>query len=72
MKTKSASKSLVDSAFEEMARQAVQGVIAENWGYGVDTEVKLAIKDVAQAMVREDQELRKMIRDRLVYWIAQS
>ena len=65
-------KSIVDSAFEEVARQAVRGVIADEIGRGVDTEVKDAIREMAREMVENDPEIRKLIRERLIYWIGKQ
>lgn len=65
-------KSLVDDAFREVARQAVRGVIADEVGSGIDSEVKSAIKEMASEMVQSDPEIKKLIRDRLIYWIARA
>lgn len=65
-------RSIVDSAFEEVARQAVRKVIADNVGYGLDSEVKDAIKAMAHEMVKNDPEIKELIRKRLIHWIAQS
>lgn len=65
-------KSIVDSAFEEVARQAVRGVIAQEVGSAVESEAKTAILEMARDMTKNDPEIRQMIRDRLVYWIARA
>lgn len=63
-------KSIVDSAFEEAARQAILNVIARENGYGLDSEIKDSIREVARDMTKNDPEIRKLIRDQLIYWIA--
>lgn len=65
-------QSIVDSAFQEVARQAVRDAIADHVGSGVDSEVKEAIRAEAMRLTKEDAEVRKAIRDRLLYWIAQA
>lgn len=65
-------ESIVESAFAEVARQAVRGVIADEVGSGIDTEVKEAIMEMAREMVRDDPEIKKLIRERLVYWIGRQ
>jgi|HubBroStandDraft_4_1064222.scaffolds.fasta_scaffold00019_89 hypothetical protein len=65
-------KSLIDRAFEEIARQAVRDVIAREAGSAIDSDVKDAIKLMASNMVKEDVEIRKMIKDRIVYWIGKQ
>lgn len=65
-------KSIVDSALEEVARQAVRGVIADEIGSGLDTEVKDSIREMARVMTKNDPEIRKLIRDRLIYWIGKQ
>lgn len=65
-------RSIVDDAFEAVAREAVRKVIADHVGYGIDSEVKNAIKEMARDLVKNDEEVRTKIRDRLLYWIAAS
>lgn len=65
-------KSIVDEAFEHVAREAVRKVIAQHVGHGIDTDVKAAIKEMANEIVRNDEEVKAKIRERLLYWIAQS
>ncbi len=65
-------KSIVDDAFEAVAREAVRKVIAEHAGCGIDSDVKVAIREMASEIVKTDAEVRKMIRDRMVYWIKQQ
>lgn len=65
-------RSIVDSAFEEVARQAVRGVIAEEVGSGIQDEVKTAILEMARDMTKNDPKIQKLIRDALIYWISRS
>lgn len=65
-------RSIVDDAFREVARQAVRDAIADHVGNGIDSEVKEAIKEEAARLTREDAEVRKAIRDRMLFWIAKA
>lgn len=65
-------KTLIDRAFEEVARQAVRDVIAQEAGSAIDSDVKDAIKLMARNMVTDDPDLRKMIKDRIIYWIGKQ
>lgn len=72
MDTKDAARSLVDRAFEEMARQAIRDVIEKNVGSGLDSEVKTAIREYAAKLVKSDPEIQQMIRERMIYWIGKQ
>lgn len=63
---------LMADAFDEAIRRATREVIAEHVGSAIETDIKAAIKDEANRMLREDKELRDSIRERLIYWIAQQ
>ena len=65
-------QSIVDSAFQEVARAAVREAVADHAGSAIDSEVKDAIKAEAMRLTKEDAEVRKAIRDRMLYWIAKS
>ncbi len=67
----SETKSLVDAAFEQVAREAVKRVIAQHVGSGIDTDVKNAIREMAAEIARTD-EVREKIRERMLYWIERS
>ena len=65
-------EALVSEVFEQFARQAVRNVISEDAGYGIESEVKAAIRKEADRLVMEDPEVRGLIRDSVVRWISKQ
>jgi hypothetical protein len=65
-------KDIMDRAFALAVQEAVKEVIAHHAGGGIDSEVKDAIRAEAKRMVVEDPEIQKLIRERLLYWIAKQ
>lgn len=65
-------ETLVKSALDDVARQALRGVIQSHAGYGIDNEIKDMIKEEARRLLKEDQEIKNAVREALVYWIAKQ
>jgi len=57
---------------DEYAREAIKTVIAENVGYGIDNDIKNAIKEKALTILNEDAEIKDMIREAIIYWIKEN
>lgn len=65
-------KNLIEQVIEQVIRRAADGVITERYGSAVQSEVKDAIKQEASRLVREDAEIKEMIRNNLIHWIKQQ
>lgn len=65
-------KSLVDSALEDIALKAIKSVIVRESGWGIETEIKELIKEKARKILEESPELQAMIRERIIFWVKQQ
>ena len=63
-----AAKQVLNEVMEKVARE----MIIHQAGYGLDTEVKRAVLLEAQRILKEDNEVKTMLRDRLISWIKQA
>ena len=63
---------ILKESIKELVREATVKVISKNAGYGIETEIKAAIKNEAKRLCDEDEEIKKLIRDQLVYWISKQ
>lgn len=62
---------IVEETLKKAARQAVESVIADQSGYGIETIIKTMIKERASTIIKEP-EIEQKIRDALVYWIKKE
>jgi hypothetical protein len=69
---------MVMDAIERIAIQAIENAVHEIAGKmvthsaGVDTEVKAIIRAEIQEMFKGDEDLRRLLRERIVYWIERQ
>jgi len=62
-------ESIARDALQNAAREAVESVIADEWGRGVDDVIKQAIRERALQMLHNDKPLQDKLREALMYWI---
>ena len=63
---------IVENVFKGMAYEAIKSVIGDERGRGIETEIKEEIKAEAKRLIKEDEEIKKRIRDALLFWISKQ
>jgi hypothetical protein len=63
---------LTKEAFDNIIKEAAKDVIVAQLGHGIETEVKLVLKDRAEELLRGDEEINLLLKDRLRHWITQQ
>ena len=62
----------VQDAFDQLIKDAAKEVIVTKLGYGVDSEVKAALRERAEELLRTDVELGELLKERLMHWISKQ
>ncbi len=63
---------LTKEAFNKLVRDAAKEIIVTKLGYGLQSEMKTAIESEAARLLREDDEIKQILKDRIKYWIKQQ
>lgn len=64
-------KDLINRSFETALDEVVRNVIEKKTGWGVDNEVKAAIKEEARKILQEP-DMQDALRDRMLHWIKHA
>lgn len=54
---------------DAIVRAAAEEVITKHVGYGIDSEIKQAIRTEAARLVKEDAKVRALIKARVEHWV---
>ncbi len=63
---------LTKEAFNKLIRDAAKEVIATKLGCGIQSEMKMAIESEAARLLKEDDEIKKLLKDRIKHWITKQ
>jgi uncharacterized UPF0146 family protein len=61
---------VVQDAFDNIVKEAAKNVIVTQLGCGIDTEVKQVLRQKAMDMLNTDEEIKKLLKERLIHWIT--
>ena len=60
---------ITNEVIEKTVKQAVENIISREAGYGLNNDIQQALKERARHIIETDEEINKMLRDALIYWI---
>ena len=60
---------LTRKAFNSIIREAAKQVIVEKVVYGIESLLKETIVEEANRLIREDSEIKDLLKERLKYWL---
>ena len=63
---------LTKEAFNKLVRDAAKEVIVTKLGCGIQSEMKTAIESESARLLREDDEIKQLLKDRIKHWITQQ
>ncbi len=63
---------LTKDAFDNIIREAAKQVIVTKIGCGIQTELKAAIEEESARLLREDDEIKTLLKDRLKHWLNEQ
>ena len=63
---------VVQEAFDEIVKKAAMNIIETKLGWGIDTEVKQALRERAVDMLNNDEEIKSLLKERLIHWITKQ
>ena len=63
---------VVQEAFDEIVKKAALNIIETKLGYGIDTEVKQALRQKAMELLNSDEEIKELLKERLIHWISEQ
>ena len=63
---------LTKEAFDNIIREAAKQVIVMKIGCGVQTELKTTIEEEAARLLREDEEIKTLLKDRIKHWLKEQ
>lgn len=63
---------LTKEAFNRVIQEAAMKVIVEKLGYGIDSPVKETIVAEAERLIREDIEIKALLKERIKYWLSKQ
>lgn len=63
---------LTKEAFDKVIRDAAKEVIVQRLGCGIETEVKQVLRARAEELLRSDEEINLLLKERLKHWITEQ
>ena len=60
---------IAEIAVRDAISSLAEKMIKKNAGYGVDNEIKLLIKEEATLIIKNNPELKNLLKERIQYWI---
>ena len=63
---------LTEEAFDNIVKKAAMEVIQEKIGCGINSPTKEAIFAEAERLLREDTDVKKAHKDRILHWIGEQ
>ncbi len=63
---------VVQDAFDEIVKKAAKEVIVTQLGCGIDTEVKQVLRQKAMELLNNDEEIKELLKERLIHWITKQ
>ena len=63
---------LTEEAFDNIVKKAAMEVIQEKIGSGINSPTKEAIFAEAERLLREDTDVKKALKDRILHWIGEQ
>lgn len=63
---------IAQQALENAIRKMAVEVVEHNAGWGIETEMRAVIKLHVEKLMDTDKELKRMLKDKLVYWIERQ
>ena len=65
-------KNIVEDCFEKMVEECVKEIIEKHAGYGIETDIKAMIKEATRKILDMDEEIQKLLKESIIYWIKQT
>ncbi len=63
---------LTKDALDNIIKEAARQVIVEKLGSGIQTPVKNVIEAEASRLLREDVEIKQLLKDRITHWLNEQ
>jgi len=63
---------LTKDAFDKIIKDAAKQVIVHKLGCGIETEVKIVLKQRAEELLKNDPEINELLKERLKHWIEEQ
>jgi len=63
---------ITKDAFDKIIKDAAKQVIVQQLGCGIETEVKIVLKQRAEEILRNDPEINELLKERLKHWIEEQ
>jgi len=63
----------MDAAMEQVVTEAAKRVIRDDQpGCGIQTVTKEVIREQARHLIETDDELKRLLRERILFWIGEQ
>jgi len=65
-------KIVVENCFEKAIEECVKEIIAKHASTGIETDIKMIIKETARDILETDEEVQKLLKKAIIYWIRKA